>query len=938
MAKQTINLGTPPTGVGGDTSRSGVAKLQANDDELYTFLGAADGTLTTEKAKAVMNIAGHAFYQTLADAQASLPANTVVEITNDGANNGTYQWNGTTLTKSAYDPLTQAKAYIDDSVKIVASDSNLVHKNLAKNADFADGINGVITLGGGGFNTTYPQIPNYFLLKSASNSWVTQAEIINDYWKVGTTKSFNVTVNRAGTNQDLQLLNVIAIPDELIGKSDIDITVCIPYLNNNSNIGVTGVAYSSTTSNMGGYVPVPVTQKYPVVIGKEATFVYSIKITDPAVRYVALGIRVLATVDVSSTVKIGGFAEFFDRPSATVWEPSVYTQDKNLATFVGKSFPVLNDTSLVGVNTLSNAALLDSVVGSNTAPVGWSLASGGAGTISGVSTIEDHDNTLNNQNANRVFSVAHYNNGTVRTDKHLVQSIAIPTHLVNSGKKIRVVQWCKRSSDLVDFSLIARWKNGATQLSQFAPLTVINQPVAGQWGVMVLETTHNMANATHLEVLFRTQVSANSGIVSGITTKQTLFAVFLDAVNDSAYDRNLKYDIGLIAKSVVNDTLNTYVPPPPYDNDLYTNSLGDLEKAFPNKTLINMGDSQFNSLYTQLSAAFAGRAVINGGVGGERTDQILGRLDGATNHTNSTGWTNGQTVKLKAGLNSTSRETSESYRSTWADYVKQRAVPQKISFMRGGTRIASAYSTNRRTVTATVSGTTFTAAGHGFELWDRITPNSATLPAGMVKDKVYWVRDVTADTFTLAELFQGGSAATWSAFGGSIDFLSEYEVSWVYDGGDKNITAIVNSSWDYSTMLIGGGTNDIVQGKTFTEITANIRACVNHGKTLHKRVVVSGIPCFYESTDDAAWKIGGAKHALMLRVNNWIKQEYPLNYVDPYSMLLASGDGSANDNEDIAVGLVPRSLRVATTDGHINEAGNTLRVNQIKSLMTALKW
>ena len=77
MAKQTINLGTPPTGVGGDTSRSGVAKLQANDDELYTFLGAADGTLTAEKAKAVMNIAGHAFYKTLAlaqAAQASLPA------------------------------------------------------------------------------------------------------------------------------------------------------------------------------------------------------------------------------------------------------------------------------------------------------------------------------------------------------------------------------------------------------------------------------------------------------------------------------------------------------------------------------------------------------------------------------------------------------------------------------------------------------------------------------------------------------------------------------------------------------------------------------------------------------------------------------------------------------------------------------------------------
>ena len=42
MAKQTINQGTAPTGAGGDTFRTGSAKLQANDDEIYNYLG--DGT------------------------------------------------------------------------------------------------------------------------------------------------------------------------------------------------------------------------------------------------------------------------------------------------------------------------------------------------------------------------------------------------------------------------------------------------------------------------------------------------------------------------------------------------------------------------------------------------------------------------------------------------------------------------------------------------------------------------------------------------------------------------------------------------------------------------------------------------------------------------------------------------------------------------------
>ncbi|WP_436660655.1 SUMF1/EgtB/PvdO family nonheme iron enzyme [Acinetobacter sp. P1(2025)] len=56
MAKQTINQGTAPTGAGGDTFRSGSAKLQANDNELYTHLGAADGTLTIDKTRTALGI------------------------------------------------------------------------------------------------------------------------------------------------------------------------------------------------------------------------------------------------------------------------------------------------------------------------------------------------------------------------------------------------------------------------------------------------------------------------------------------------------------------------------------------------------------------------------------------------------------------------------------------------------------------------------------------------------------------------------------------------------------------------------------------------------------------------------------------------------------------------------------------------------------------
>ena len=87
-------------------------------------------------------VGGHKGFATLALAQAAqgtLPSGSVVEVTNDStaSNNGLYLWNGTTLTKSAYDPLTQAKKYTDDLKLLLSSD-------IAKNKD--DILNVILAL------------------------------------------------------------------------------------------------------------------------------------------------------------------------------------------------------------------------------------------------------------------------------------------------------------------------------------------------------------------------------------------------------------------------------------------------------------------------------------------------------------------------------------------------------------------------------------------------------------------------------------------------------------------------------------------------------------------------------------------------------------------------------------------------------------------------
>ncbi|WP_180111272.1 hypothetical protein [Acinetobacter sp. YH12136] len=65
-------------------------------------------------------------FNTLAEfeaVKATIPAHTVINIGEAGPNQGQNFWNGTTLTKSAYDPLAQAKAYTDTYARSQAYDN-----------------------------------------------------------------------------------------------------------------------------------------------------------------------------------------------------------------------------------------------------------------------------------------------------------------------------------------------------------------------------------------------------------------------------------------------------------------------------------------------------------------------------------------------------------------------------------------------------------------------------------------------------------------------------------------------------------------------------------------------------------------------------------------------------------------------------------------------
>ena len=107
--------------------------------------------------------AGRKGYATLAAAQAaqaSLPANTLVEVTNDTttANNGVYLWNGTTLTKSTYEPLALSKKYTDDKIggRLYDTDSDDVFVFTDENDNIGVGIDKAANLNANNINSKQP--------------------------------------------------------------------------------------------------------------------------------------------------------------------------------------------------------------------------------------------------------------------------------------------------------------------------------------------------------------------------------------------------------------------------------------------------------------------------------------------------------------------------------------------------------------------------------------------------------------------------------------------------------------------------------------------------------------------------------------------------------------------------------------------------------------
>lgn len=137
----------------------------------------------------------------------------------------------------------------------------------------------------------------------------------------------------------------------------------------------------------------------------------------------------------------------------------------------------------------------------------------------------------------------------------------------------------------------------------------------------------------------------------------------------------------------------------------------------------------------------------------------------------------------------------------------------------------------------------------------------------------------------------------------------------------------------YGTNIFWYGRNNVGTPTFNADVKRAIADSIAQIQTVDKRFVVLSVLNWPGETT------GTAKWTEVETLNSELKTLYPRNFVDVLNLLRRSGDGSANDIADAASGIIPRSLRNSSVDGHLNDTtGNPIVANRVFEFLTEKGW
>jgi hypothetical protein len=81
---------------------------------------------------------------------------------------------------------------------------------------------------------------------------------------------------------------------------------------------------------------------------------------------------------------------------------------------------------------------------------------------------------------------------------------------------------------------------------------------------------------------------------------------------------------------------------------------------------------------------------------------------------------------------------------------------------------------------------------------------------------------------------------------------------------------------------------------------------------------------------------GGSNYATIINLNADLAAAYPGNYLDVRTALIHHGNGSAQDNQDVANDVIPTSLRY--DDIHLRQEGSSYVAELLRDFIRAKGW
>ncbi len=182
--------------------------------------------------------------------------------------------------------------------------------------------------------------------------------------------------------------------------------------------------------------------------------------------------------------------------------------------------------------------------------------------------------------------------------------------------------------------------------------------------------------------------------------------------------------------------------------------------------------------------------------------------------------------------------------------------------------------------------------------------------------------------------FTGNATGTLAGVHGNLTTDSNGNWTFIRDSEGPAVSCPENSLFTLDepaffrnhTAWIWAGNNGVSTASDAAATKADIAAMIDFMG--HKRFLVLSV---LASTDANA-----ARVAVLQQMNRDLADIYGHRFVDVYSALLSAGNGSAEDNADIAAGYTPRSLRTDTI--HLTTAGSTVVARKVFEQMMREGW